>query len=133
MTNSIKVNVKNGLQNFLVCRRLDKDNGVKAPKILNRLASICKKEIYKTDRENIKAGFELSPADFRWEYHVDYFDSRLVLKEYDDKSIYFWMYIGNKNKFTANFEGYLPNDMNTLTALVDNFCMAAAKQNNRNK
>ena len=111
----------------------NKDKGIKAPKTLNKLASICEEEVYATDRENIKAGFELNPADFKWEYHVDYFDSRLVLKEYEDGEIYMWMYLGNKDKFTADYEGYLPKDMNVLVMQVVEFCKAAFMNNSGKK
>lgn len=108
----------------------NKDKSVKETKILNKLASICEKDVYKADRKNINAGFELNPADFKWEYHVDYFNSRLVLKEFEDGMVYMWMYLGNKDKFDADYEGNLGNNMNALVQQVTGFCMASAMNYN---
>ena len=108
----------------------NKDKSVKETKILNKLASICEKDVYKADRKNIKAGFELNYADFKWEYHVDYFNSRLVLKEFEDGMVYMWMYLGNKDKFDADYEGNLGDNMNALVQQVTGFCMASAMNYN---
>ena len=121
--------IKNEL-GFQVYMNPNKDKSVKETKILNKLASICEKEIYKTDRKNINAGFELNPTDFKWEYHVDYFNSRLVLKEFEDGMVYMWMYLGNKDKFDADYEGNLGNNMNALVQQVTGFCMASAMNYN---
>ena len=121
--------IKNEL-GFQVYMNPNKDKSVKETKILNKLASICEKEIYKTDRKNINAGFELNPADFKWEYHVDYYNSRLVLKEFEDGMVYMWMYLGNKDKFDADYEGNLGNNMNALVQQVTGFCMASAMNYN---
>ena len=108
----------------------NKDKSVKAPKILNELASICEKDVYKADRKNINAGFEINPTDFKWEYHVDYFNSRLVLKEFEDGMVYMWMYLGNKDKFDADYESNLGNNMNALVQQVTGFCIASAMNYN---
>ena len=117
--------IKNEL-GFQVYMNPNKDKSVKETKILNKLASICEKEIYKTDRKNINAGFELNPTDFKWEYHVDYFNSRLVLKEFEDGMVYMWMYLGNKDKFDTDYEGYISTNMNALVKQVVDFCMGSA-------
>lgn len=104
----------------------NKDKGIKATKVLNELAAFCEKNVYPTaDKNEIKAGFELNPALFKWEYIVDYKNSRLVMTE-DEDGIYLWMYFGNADKMKADFEaGIMFSTIPTMSKQVIQFLMGA--------
>lgn len=117
---------KKNQSQFKVFMNPNKDKSVKATKVLNELAAFCEKTVYiKDDEKHIKAGFELNPVLFKWEYHVNYKNNRLVMTE-DEDGLYMWMYFGNADKMKADFEGGIEfSNKNNYAMQVINFLHAA--------
>ena len=73
----------------------NKEGGVKATNKLNEVADYMKDN--HTPPKGLKSGFELNPLTFRWEYNVEYLNSKMVCDEIDDNTIAVFMYLKDKN------------------------------------
>ena len=74
------------------------DGGVKGTPLLNKISKHFRENVMpKYSNANITEGFELNPAVFKWEWIIDVYKSRLVLREATDGTIDVWFYKGKKD------------------------------------
>jgi len=101
----------------------NKDGDVKESTLLNKISKHFRENVMpKYSNANITEGFELNPAVFMWEWIIDVYNSRLVLREATNGTIDVWFYKGkedaqatfdyglhykNNEIFMINLEGFI--------------------------